>query len=172
MARPEKEAAVKEIAEILDQAKGVFVTDFKGLNVEKISEFRSKCREASVEYLVVKNTLARLATEKAGQDEMKDYFKGPSAIAYSYEDPTAPARIISEFSKDHKKPAIKMSLFEGVFYGPEKVDIIAALPSKQELLAQMVRGLNAPLQGFAGTLHGLLQKLVLTLDAVKNSKEE
>jgi len=171
MARPEKEAAVQEIAEIFDRAVSVFVTDFQGLNVEKISEFRRKCHEASVEYLVVKNTLAQLATEKAGFEEMKTYFKGPSAIAYSYDDPSAPARVITKFAKDNDKPEIKMSIFEGVFYGPDKVSSIAALPSKNELLAQIIGGLNSPVQGFVGSLYGLMQKMVLTLEAVRKSKE-
>lgn len=170
MARPEKESAVQEIVEIFGEAKGVFVTDFEGLNVKTISEFRKKCRDASVEYRVVKNTLARLATEKSGYSDMIEHFKGPSAIAYSYDDPSAPARVIAQFTKDHDKPAIKMSLFEGVFYGPEKVAMIAALPSKDELLAKIVGGFNAPIQGLVGNLNGIIQKLVLTLDAVKSKK--
>ncbi|MBN2104319.1 50S ribosomal protein L10 [bacterium] len=171
MIRPEKEAAVQEIVDILNQAKGVFVTDFKGLNVKKMNAFRQKCRESSVEYLVVKNTLARRATEKTSFDEMKAYFNGPSAIAYSYDDASAPARVITKFAKENDKPEIKMSIFEGIFYGPDKVARIAALPSKNELLAQIVTGLNSPLQGMVSGLNGLLQKFVLTLDAIKKSKE-
>jgi large subunit ribosomal protein L10 len=171
MARPEKETAVQELANILSEAKSVFVTDFKGLNVEQISEFRRKCRGASVEYRVVKNTLARLATIKVGLSEMTEHFKGPSAIAYSYDDPSAPARVIKEFAKTLDKPEIKMSVFEGEFYGPDKIAIIASLPSKDQLLARVVSGLNAPIYGLVGSLHGLLQKLVLTLDAVRSSKE-
>jgi len=170
MARPEKEAAVKEVAEILENAKGVFVTDFQGLNVEMMSEFRQKCRETSVNYRVVKNTLARLAAKKAGRDEMVEYFHGPSAIAYSYDDPSAPARIITEFAKKVEKPKIKVSLFEGVFYRPERVEEIASLPPKDVLLAQLMGEFNAPIQDFVGILKGLLQKLVMTLDAVKNIK--
>lgn len=171
MARPEKETTVQEIADILSQAKSVFVTDFKGLNVKQISEFRRKCRDASVEYRVVKNTLARLATEKLGFSEMTEHFKGPSAIAYTYDDPSAPARVIKEFTKDLDKPEIKTSIFEGTFYGPEKIAIIASLPSKDQLLAKVVGGLNAPIHGLVGNLNGLLQKLVLALDAVRSSKE-
>ena len=171
MARPEKEAAVQEIADIFEQAKGVFVTDYKGLNVEQMSTFRSKCREASVSYKVIKNTLARRASEKAGYNELIEHLKGPSAIAYSYDDPSAPARIITEFTKKSEKPQIKVSIFEGNFYGPEKVAAIAALPPKEVLLAKVVGGFNAPIQGFVGSLGGILSKLVRTLDAVKQSKE-
>lgn len=173
MARPEKEAAVAEIAEIFKKSTGVFVADYKGLSVERITDLRSKCREEKVSFMVVKNTLARIAAREAGFDEMVEYLKGPSAIAYSYDDPSAPARIMSEFAKKDKKdlPVIKMTIFEGQFYGPEKVEIIAKLPSKQELLSQLLGGFNAPLQGFVGTLHGLMSKFVRVLDAVKEKKE-
>ena len=172
MARPEKEAAVEEIAEILQKAKGVFLTDFEGLNVEMMEELRRKCREASVGYRVVKNTLARIAAKKVGWDELVNYLQGPSAIAYSFDDPSAPARVVSEFAKKAEKPKIKVSLFEGVFYGPEKIEEIASLPPKDVLLARIVGGFNAPIQGMASSLHNLLQKFIMTLDAVRNTKEK
>jgi len=173
MARPEKETAVAEIAEILKDATSVFVTDYKGLSVERITDLRSKCRESKVSYMVVKNTLARIAAKEAGFDEMVDYLKGPSAIAFSYDDPSAPARIISEFAKKDKDnlPEIKMTIFEGQFYGPEKVEHIASLPTKTELISMLLGGFNAPLQGFVGTLHGLLSKTVRTLAAIQEKKE-
>lgn len=174
MARPEKEAAVSEITEILKGATSVFVTDYKGLTVERITDLRTQCRKDKVSYMVVKNTLARRAAKDAGFDEMVSYLQGPSAIAYSFDDPSAPARIISEFAEKDpaNKPEIKMSLFEGVFYGPERVAEIAALPSKNELLAMLVGGFNAPLQGFVGSLHGLLQKLALVVKAYQEQKEQ
>jgi len=171
MARPEKETAVQEVAEIFKKAQGIFVTDYRGLNVEKMQQLRSKCRETGVSYRVVKNTLTRLAAKQAGYDEMVAYLEGPCAIAYSFDDPSAPARVIKEFAKKAEKPEIKMSIFEGQFYGPEKMDIISALPAKKVLLGQMVSAFNAPLQGFAGSLHGVLQKFVATLDAVREKKE-
>ena len=121
--------------------------------------------------LVIKNTLARIAAKNAGYDEMVGHLKGPSAIAYTFDDPSAPAKVITEFAKSQNKPVIKMSLFEGVFYGPDKVEQIAELPTRDELLARLLGGFNAPLQGFAGTLGGLLQKFAGTLDAVREKKE-
>ena len=171
MPRPEKEAVVQEIAEIFKNAKGVFINDFQGLNVEKMGELRQKCREASVEYRVVKNTLARLAAKEAGWEEMTDFLQGPSAIAFSYDDPSKPARVLTEFAKAEEKPKLKMSLFEGAFYGPDKVKEIAVLPSKDILLTKIVGGFNSPIQGFVGGLSGLIRKFVLTLNAVKESKE-
>lgn len=172
MARPEKEAAVAQMVEIFEKSKGVFLTDFQGLNVEKMSDLRQKCREASVGYLIVKNTLARLAVQQVGWDDMLEHLQGPSAIAYSFDDPSAPARVIGEFAKKEEKPVFKVSFFEGVFYGPDKMKAIATLPSKDVLLAKLMGGLNGPIQGFVGSLQGLLSKLVMTVDAVRQSKEE
>ena len=172
MARPEKEAAVAEMAEIFEKSKSVFLTDYQGLNVEKISDLRQKCREASVGYLVIKNTLAKRAVEKVGWDEMLEHLEGPSAIAHSYDDPSAPARVISEFAKQEEKPVIKGTYFEGIFYGPDKVKAIASLPSKEVLIAQVLGSFNAPIQGFVGSLNGLMQKLVMTFDALRSTKEE
>ena len=172
MPRPEKEAAVKEIAEILENAKSVFVTDFQGINVEKMNEFRRKCREVSVSYIIVKNTLARLAAKKAGWSDIEKHFQGPSAIAFSYDDPSAPAKVITEFARVEKKPSIKMSIFEGTFYGPDSVNEVATLPPKDVLLGKIVSGLNSPIQGLTSGLSGLIQKLVRTVDAVRESQSK
>jgi len=172
MAQPEKEAVIRDVTELFRSSKSVFITDFSGLNVEKMMLLRQKCRESKVGYLVVKNTLARISAEKAGWKQIGDYFKGPSAIAFSYDDPSSPARVIREFNKIHDKPKIKVSLFEGVFYGPESMDTIAALPPKKELLARVVGGFNSPIQGLAGVLSGVLRKLVGTLEAVRSHQEK
>jgi large subunit ribosomal protein L10 len=170
MQRSEKETVVEEVIEVFQKAKSVFITNFEGLTVEKISVLRNKCHESAVEYRVVKNTLARMAAEKAGWPDIGKYFKGPSAIAYSYQDPSAPARVIKNFFKDNKKPTVKISLFEGIYYGPEKMDEIAALPSRDQLIAQVMSGLNGPIQNLVGVFSGLLSKFVRTLDAVRESK--
>jgi large subunit ribosomal protein L10 len=170
MQRSEKETVVQDVTEIFEKAKSVFVTDYEGLTVEKMSVLRRKCRASAVEYRVVKNTLAKMAADKAGKSEINPYFKGPSAIAYSFEDASAPARIIKDFFKDHQKPKVKFGLFEGQFYGPERLDEIAALPSRNELIARVLGGFNSPIQGLVSSLNGILSKLVRTLDAVRDSR--
>ena len=172
MSTPEKETIVAEITEIFENAKSVFVTDFQGLNVQMISEFREKCREASVQYRVVKNTLTRLAARNAGFEEIVENLLGPSAIAYSYEDSSAPAKVITEFAKKVEKPTIKMALFEGAFYSSENVKEIVGLPSRSVLLAQVMGGCHAPIQNLVNGLNGLLSKLVIALDGVKKIKEK
>lgn len=171
MKRTEKETVIEEVTAIFQKAKSVFITDYAGLTVEKVSVFRRKCREASVGYLVVKNTLARMGVEKAGWKDLGPYFKGPSAIAYSFTDPVAPARVIHEFLKENEKPKIKGSIFEGQFIGPERVKEIATLPSRDELIAKLMGQLNAPIQGVVCGLNGLLTKFVRTVDAIREAKE-
>jgi len=170
MQRSEKETVIQDVTEIFQKAKSVFVTDYEGLTVEKMSVLRQKFRASSVEYRVVKNTLAKMAAEKAGKSEINPYFKGPSAIAYSFQDASAPARIIKEFFKDNQKPKVKFTLFEGEFFGPERLDEIAALPPRNELIARILGGFNSPIQGLAGVLGGILSKLVRTVDAVRESR--
>jgi large subunit ribosomal protein L10 len=170
MQRSEKDVVVQDVTEVFEKAKGVFVADYAGLTVEKISVLRQKCRAAKVEFMVVKNTLAKRAADAAGKGGINPYFKGPSAIAYSYDDPSAPARVIREFYKDNQKPKVRGSLFEGEFFGPEKTEAIATLPSKNELIARVLGGFNAPITGFVGGLNGILTKFVRTLDAVRESK--
>jgi len=170
MQRSEKETSVQVVTEIFRKAKSVFVTDYTGLSVEKMGVLRQKCRAAKVEYKVVKNTLAKRAADIAGKGQINSHFKGPSAIAYSYDDPSAPARVIKEFLKDNPKPKIRGTLFEGQFFGPEQVDTIASLPSRNELLARMLGGLNSPIQGLVGSLNAIVSKFVRTVDAVREAK--
>lgn len=172
MPKPEKIAAVEKIAEKLKQAKSVFLTDFSGLNVEEINELRRSFREASVEYRVVKNTLARLSTKSAGYEELLDYLEGPTALAFGVKDPTAPAKVITKFAENKEKPTIKACMFEGVLIGTDRIDEIINLRSKEELLAKCASTLNAPLSGFVSTLNSILRSLVYVLDDVKNQKEK
>ena len=170
MARPEKENVVTEVAESLAQARGAYLTDFTGLNVEEMNELRKEFRQSSVKYRVVKNTLARRGVTEAGYEELLDFLNGPTAFAFSDEDPGIPARIIREFAKKTEKPAIKAIVFEGQIFDSSRVEQIANLPSREILIAQLLGTLNAPLANFAGALQGILSKFVRTLSAIKEQK--
>lgn len=171
MARPEKEKKIQDLTEKFRSAKAVYLTDFTGLDVIKATELRKKLREASVEYRVVKNTLAQLAAKNAGCDLLLDYLTGPTGLAFGIKDPIIPAKILTEFSKDNEKLRVKVGLMEGRIYDPREVKQLASLPSREELLAQVLSGLQSPISGFVGVLGGLLQKLVGTLDAIAKQKE-
>ncbi|MFQ5602839.1 MAG: 50S ribosomal protein L10 [bacterium] len=172
MPRVEKIAIVEEIAKKIDESKSVYLTDFTGLNVEEISELRRAFRGASVQYQVVKNTLARLSVKSLGRDDLLEYLDGPTAMAFSQDDPAAPARVLRDFAKGKDKPKIKAFIFDGELLGAERLNEIANLPSREALLSQVVGGLKAPLSNLVYSLNGLLNKLVNVLDAVKKQKEE
>ncbi|MFW5999492.1 MAG: 50S ribosomal protein L10 [Halanaerobiaceae bacterium] len=172
MARPEKEAAVEEIAEKLERAKTLVFTDFIGLDVEQMTELRAKLREAGVEYKVVKNTLAKIAARQQGLDEITDELRGPTAIAFGIEDVVSPARILVDFAKEHDLLEIKSGFLNGDIIDAGKVESLANIPAKEVLLSQVFAGMQAPISGLVNTLQGNIRNLVQVLSQVKEKKDE
>ncbi len=171
MPTPEKEAVVAEVAEQLQQANSIFLTDFTGLNVQELGELRKSFREVQVKYRVVKNTLTKLSAKEAGCDDLVEYFIGPTGLAFGMDDPAAPAKVIRDFAKKNDKLKVRACLFEGVLFGEERVAELADLPSREGVLGQLVGVLQAPVSNLAFSLNGILSKLVYALDAVKEQKE-
>jgi large subunit ribosomal protein L10 len=112
MPRPEKELIVQSISEKLDRARSSILTDYRGLNVHEITELRRRLTAAGIEYRVLKNTLTGLAAKKANIEGLDPYLEGPLAIAFGYDDPVAPAKIIYEFAKDHKTLEVKGAILD------------------------------------------------------------
>ncbi|MDZ7317368.1 MAG: 50S ribosomal protein L10 [candidate division KSB1 bacterium] len=174
MPQPEKIAKVETITESLRKAKGVYITDFSGLTVEQMTQLRREFRKAQVGYLVVKNTLAERSCRELGMDSMIPFLKGPTGLAVAYGDPVAPVRIIVEFLKKNKekgKPELKGALVEGQLLSAAQAEAMKDLPTREQLIAQVVGAIAAPLSGLAGTLNSLIGKFVGTLDAVREKKE-
>lgn len=167
----EKEPVVLGIKEKLENAKGVVITDYRGLNVANVTELRKKLREAGVEYKVVKNTLTKIAAQQLGLEGLNPYLEGPTAIAFGQEDAVAPAKVISEFSKDHNELEIKAGILEGKVIGVSEIKALADLPSREVLLAKLLGGMQSPLYGMANVLQGNLRNLVYVLDAVRQKQE-
>jgi len=172
MARPEKEKTVQELTEKFKKAKAIYLTDFTGLDVIRTTELRKKMREQSVEYLVVKNTLAQLAAKNAGYDMLLDYLTGPTGLAFGVTDPIIPAKVLTEFIKDDTiKLSVKVGVVEGKMVTPKEVKQLALLPTRDVLLSQILAGFQAPIAGFVGVLGGILQKFVGTVDAIAKQRE-
>lgn len=172
MARPEKVAVVDEVYEKLTKAQSVVLIDFRGLTVQEATELRKKLRAAGVELRVAKNTLTRLAAEKANLKELHVYLEGPTALAFGYEDPVSPAKILSEFAKDHKKLELKGGVLEGKVIDQAMVKALAELPSKEVLLGQLAGLLQAPIRNLAYVLSAPIRNMVYVLDAVRQKKGE
>lgn len=163
---------VSELAEKLGDAKSIVIVDYRGLNVEELNNLRKQTRESEIEYKVYKNTMVRRALEKAAIEGLTDYFEGPTAIAISIVDEVAPAKVLNDFAKEHKNLEIKAGYVDGKPLDVAGVKSLAALPSKEVLVAQALGGLNAPISGFVGVLNGTIRALAIALGQIAEKKEK
>ncbi len=170
MARPEKVAVVEATKKAAEKATSIVLADFTGLNVEQDTELRRKLRERAIDYRVIKNRLASISFKELGYDALLEHLEGPTAFAFSYDDPSAPVRLLLTFNKKLEKPKIKAIWFEGQLYLGNDAQKIVDLPSRPQLIGKFIGGLNAPLVSLVSNLKGMLTKLVGTLDAVQKIK--
>lgn len=167
----EKQAIVAEIKEKLAASKGAVFTDYRGVTVAQDTKLRRKLREAGVEYRVVKNTMTRIAAHELGMEGLDTCLEGPTALAVSFTDPVAPAKLIAEFAKENKVLEIKAGLVEGQVIDADGVKALANLPSREVLIAKMLGSMQSPISGFVNVLQGTIRNLVYALDAVRKEKE-
>lgn len=170
MAKPEKEAVVKEMVEKLSTSKSVVVTDYKGLDVGALTELRKRLREAGVEYKVIKNTLARIAAKKAEWEDLNQLFVGPTAVAFGIEDAVSPAKILVDFSKENNALEIKGGALNGDLISIDKVKSLAEIPPREILLSQVLAGMKSPISGLVNVLSGNIRGLVQVLSQIKEQK--
>lgn len=161
-----KAANVEEIKGKIDRAQSVVLVDYRGLDVAQLTELRSKYREAGVDYKVYKNTMMRFAFKDAGLEEFNEYLKGPSAIAFGFDDPVQVAKITAEFAKENEKLEIKAGIVDGKVIDIDEIKSLAELPSREVLIAQVLGGINSPIQGFANVLQGTIRSLATVLNAI------
>ncbi len=147
------------------------LTDYRVLIAAEMTALRKELREAGVEFKVFKNTLTTLAAQGAEMNDLVQFLTGPTAFAFGYDDPVAPAKIISEFAKKHKALEVKGGVVEGKVVGPEGVADLANLPSREVLLSMAMRGMQGPISGMVNVLQGNIRNLVYALEAVRKQKE-
>ena len=163
---------VTQLMEKLEKANAVYSTDFLGLDVPSITELRTEFFKASIEFKVAKNTLLKLAAKNINLEGLDDFLVGSTAIAISYDEPTLPAKILKKFTEDHDKPEVKAILFDGeVLKGSEYLKF-ASLPTKDELLTNIVMMLNSPITVLDRTLNAPMTNLVNGLNNLKNTKSQ
>lgn len=171
MRRTEKQQIVDELKDKFAKTKVVIVADYKGLNVAAMNSLRRKLREADVEFKVVKNTLLVRASEGTDAALIADHFKGPSAVAFSYEDPVAPAKVLTDFAKENEKLEIKIGAMDGKVIDAAGIRALSALPSREVLLAQVLSAMNGVPTGLVRTLNAIPAKLLYALQAIREQKE-
>ncbi len=171
MNRAEKERVVEELRQELSQTDAVYLADFRGLTVEQVNSLRREFRAAGCTYRVVKNTLLWRAIQGTDKEALEPLLEGPTAIAYSAEDPLAPAKVLAKFAKEFEPLEIKGGYFEG-FRGPEEVVQISKMPGKDELRSMLLATMLAVPQGFMRLLQAAPQRFLLVLEARKRQLEE
>ena len=161
---------VEELSESFSKAKSIYFTEYHGLDVQSITKLRKLFFNSKVDYKVAKNTLIRLAIDTKKMPEIEGVLKGSTAVAISYDEPIAPAKVIKEFTKDSDLPHVKGIVLDGEFIPGEEFKKLADLPSKDELLAQFVAMLQSPLQKLVSTLNAPMQNIAGILSSLKDKK--
>jgi large subunit ribosomal protein L10 len=157
----QKKQIVSTIADQFRRSKSTILVDYRGLNVSEVTELRKQLRDAGIEFKVYKNTMTRRAVEELELSELNALLVGPTAVAFSYEEVVAPAKIINDFAKKHEALEIKAGVIEGQLTSVEDIKAIAELPSREGLLSMLLSVLQAPMRNFA-----------LATKAVADQKEE
>lgn len=171
MARPEKVSEVEILKDRLSRARAVVLTDFRGLTVAEINQLRARLREARVEYRVVKNRLLRIAAREAGIEGLDRYLEGPTGVAFGYEDPVLPAKIIHDFIRQMRKLETKGGVVDRRTVTPQEIRALADLPPRPVLLAQLAGSILGPLYGLMNVLTGPGRGLVVALDQIRRGRE-
>ena len=152
MNKQEKKETIDELHEKFARAKTAVITGYSGINVEQITELRSKLRKSQVEYRVVKNTLARQAVQGTGLEPLKDFFVGPVGIALGFDDVVAPAKVLFEFNKTQEKLQLKVGVLDGKLLQQADIKALATLPSLNSLRGKIIGLIQAPASRMVGIL--------------------
>lgn len=171
MKREEKEQIVAEVAGTVRRAHGMFFTDFSGLTVGQATELRREFFKAGVDYRVVKNTLIQKALEQvSGYDTVFDRLAGPTGVAFAFDDPVAPAKIIQKFSDKHGKLSLKVCVLDQQVYDGIKLKELASLPTRKEMMAAILGSVQAPLAGVPTVINAVLRDLVSVIGEIEKKK--
>jgi large subunit ribosomal protein L10 len=170
--REKKQQIITEFKDKLSRAQTVIFTSFSGLTVEDETGLRRRFKEADSEYKVYKNTLMTIAAKELGYgDDLIKHFEGPTSVIFGYVDPVAPAKILTEFMKDHKGLEVKVGIVNGKIVSPQEIEALAKLPSREELLAKALGSMKAPITNLVFVLSGTLRSLLYALNAIKEKKQ-
>ena len=170
--KAQKQEMVTTLATQVAKSPTIYLTDFTGLDVAHITDLRRRLRAVGVEYVVVKNTLARraLTTQQLQDGGLESFLAGPTALVLAGADPVGAAKVLTDFAREFEQLSIKAGLVEGKPVTHAQVKSLAALPSKAQLLAQLGGALQAPMAGLLGVLNGLLYSMVGALEALKTQR--
>jgi large subunit ribosomal protein L10 len=166
-----KKQITKDLHEKLAKSKVIIIADYKGLNVAKINDLRKRLRESEIEFKVVKNSLLTRASQETDAMLIQDYFKGPSAVALSYDDPVSSAKVLTKFAEENDRLEIKAGVMDGKVLDKAAIKALSSLPSREVLLGQLLSVMNGVPTAFVRALNDLPRRMLNVLVAVKEQKE-
>jgi large subunit ribosomal protein L10 len=172
MPTAEKIELVRELSGQLESAKGLYLADFTGMDVSKLSLLRKRCRESQIQFRVLKNTLIRRAMNERGIASLDDFLAGPTALVFGTGDEVAAARVLADFAKEHESPRIKAALVEGKVYDAAQIKRLASLPRREELLGMVLATIIAPMTHFLGAVDATLRLPAVMVDVLERERQK
>lgn len=173
MPTAEKQAVLTEITEKLKSASALYITNYSGMSVPEVNELRGAFRKGDIRFKVYKNKLVKLAMEEVGgYDEIIPHLYEQNAFAFVEEELAAPAKVLKDFIKDNNKPQFKAAIVDGDFYGEDKLDVLASMKSKNEIIGDILGLLMAPLSNVVGALNSQGSNLVGAINTIAEKGEE
>ncbi len=165
-----KSEKIDEIKSKAEKAQVAIVTEYKGLSVEEITNLRRSLQKEGGDYMVTKNTLAKIALKGTDFEILTDSLTGPVAIAFGFEDQVSPAKLVAKFIKDTKKGVITGGALDGKLLDAKEVEALAKMPSKEELIAKILGSVNSPASGIVGSINAVMAQLTRAMAAVRDQK--
>ncbi len=170
--RHEKEEMISDLHKRVEQFKAAVLANYRGLNVEQMSQLRQRLREEKLSFHVVKNTLMKLASTGTDLEKLQDRFEGPIAVAIAYADPIPLAKILIDFQKSQPAFEIKAVLVEGKVTPPSEIKSLASMPPREVIFAQVLGGIQAPAGQLAGTILSAIRQVLGTIQARADQLEK
>tara|TARA_Y100001935_G_scaffold254433_1_gene263478 strand:+ start:2908 stop:3420 length:513 start_codon:yes stop_codon:yes gene_type:complete len=158
------------LSDKIKKASAIYFAEYHGLNVEDITSLRKLFFKSNVEFRVSKNTLLKIAFSKNNFNEIDNFLKGSTAVAFAYDDPSVPAKVLKDFTKERDLPNVKGIIFDGNVLNGDQFKKIANLPSKDELLSNLISIFKSPISKFALTIKSPMQDFVSILTQIKENK--
>ncbi len=172
MKRDTKERIVQEVAEQINKSQGIYLTEFQGLSVAKMADLRREFRNVGVEYRVVKNTLIKKALKELGvADKLAPGLTGTTALAFGFDDPIAPAKVIKKFSKTNDALKFKMAAIDGIVFGADSLPLLSEMLTKTENVGRAAGLINSVVSSVPMVVNAVMRNLVYALDQIARQKQ-
>lgn len=163
---------VADLTEKMSRTQLTLVTDYRGLTVAEITDLRNTLRKAGAELIVAKNTLTLIAAKENGYDALESLLSGPTALAFAYDDVAQAAKAINDFNKGPKKLVVRGGMLGKSLLAADALDAVARMPSREQILAQIVGGISSPVAGVVGVINAAITNVLYVLQARIDQQQE